>query len=211
MNEKDRKSRKIKDGLYTIFFMFFITVVFISIISFIYVKTRSKIKLNEQLKLKRAILFAGNIEYDNSNENDILDKYSKYVKEIEVENADNYFEIYKDGAKSGYVFLVTGPGLWGKIDTAIGFKQDLKTMTGIEFLKQNETPGLGARITETWFKEQFENKVAPIEKAVGENKEAGIKEFNAITGATSSSKAVMKIINKSAKNVKKRYDLMEEE
>jgi len=211
MNEKDRKSRKIKDGLYTIFFMFFITVVFISIISFIYVKTRSKIKLNEQLKLKRAILFAGNIEYDNSNENDILDKYSKYVKEIEVENADNYFEIYKDGAKSGYVFLVTGPGLWGKIDTAIGFKQDLKTMTGIEFLKQNETPGLGARITETWFKEQFENKVAPIEKAVGENKEAGKKEFNAITGATSSSKAVMKIINKSAKNVKKRYDLMEEE
>src|SRR6056297_273771 len=169
---------KLKDGLYTVFFMFAVTAVFILITSFIYINTRDQIKLNEKLRLQRAVLKAGNIKYEGGNRAEIQRKFEDVILLNE-----NVYQIKNGDKKGRYVFIVTGSGLWGKIRAAIGLKSDLKTMTGIEFLKQNETPGLGARITETWFKEQFENKVAPIAKAVGENKEAGRKEFNAITGA----------------------------
>ena len=43
----------------------------------------------------------------------------------------------------------------GKIDAVIGIKRDFKELTGISFTANNETPGLGARITEKWFCEQF--------------------------------------------------------
>jgi Na+-transporting NADH:ubiquinone oxidoreductase subunit C len=73
-------------------------------------------------------------------------------------------------------------------------EKDLKTLTGIEFIKQNETPGLGGRITESWFKEQFRGKRWPL-TVVPEGDPAGDQEFQAITGATNTTNAVRDILN----------------
>jgi Na+-transporting NADH:ubiquinone oxidoreductase, subunit NqrC len=70
----------------------------------------------------------------------------------------------------------------------------------VDFISQNETPGLGGRIEENWFKEQFKSEklidgritVTAIGQA-DENHENG--KVDAITGATQTSKAVEKIIN----------------
>ena len=72
-------------------------------------------------------------------------------------------------------------------------------MTGIAFYEQNETPGLGAEITQPPFKTQFEGKeLAPEDKPLrfrrpGEN--LGPNEVHAVTGATQTSVRVEKIIN----------------
>ncbi len=72
-------------------------------------------------------------------------------------------------------------------------------------MKQNETPGLGARITEKWFKEQFRGKSAPFTMAAeGTSEKPG--ELDAITGATKTSQAVLRIVNRSAEAVQ---DLIE--
>jgi Na+-transporting NADH:ubiquinone oxidoreductase subunit C len=73
-------------------------------------------------------------------------------------------------------------------------EKDLKTLTGIEFIKQNETPGLGGRITESWFKEQFRGKRWPL-SVVPEGDPAGDQEFQAITGATNTTNGIRDILN----------------
>jgi Na+-transporting NADH:ubiquinone oxidoreductase subunit C len=61
---------------------------------------------------------------------------------------------------------------------------------GLAFTEQNETPGLGGRIEEDWYKEQFKGTTLSGSLSYGE--ETGL---DAITGATSTSNAVLKILN----------------
>ena len=72
-------------------------------------------------------------------------------------------------------------------------------------MDQNETPGLGGRITENWFKKQFQNKPLVFDqkfkkyKLVSEDAKPSDFEIVQITGATFSSKAVVNIIYEKVK------------
>ena len=191
-----KKPSKLKRSLFTIFFMFAITLVFISVLSLIYVLTRDTIRLNESLVVKRAVLYVAGLEVPQTGiQADAL--YQERVREVEDKEGNVlYYEILDspDGELQSYVVPVLGAGLWGEIESVVGVEEDLKTLTGIEFIKQNETPGLGGRITESWFKEQFRGKRWPL-SVVPEGEPAGDQEFQAITGATNTTLAVRSILN----------------
>lgn len=91
--------------------------------------------------------------------------------------------------KLGYAFIAEGNGYQGKIKLMAGIKTDLITLSGIEILESQETPGLGQEITGDDFKKQFVNL-------------KNLDEVEIITGATISSKAVVAIINERIKEVK---------
>ena len=99
------------------------------------------------------------------------------------------------------MFLRSGPGLWGEITAAVGMDRNLERLTGVDFLKQNETPGLGARIAESWFREQFRGKRGPF-TTVAEGLAAGENQFDAITGATNTSNSVKDLLNGTIAQVK---------
>jgi len=191
-----RKANKLRRSLFTIFFMFTVTFVFISVLSLIYVLTRDTIRLNESLVVKRAVLYVAGLEVPQSGiEADTL--YQDRVREVKDSQGNVlYYEILDapEGSVHSYVLPVLGAGLWGEIESVVGVETDLKTLTGIEFIKQNETPGLGGRITESWFKEQFRGKRWPLE-VVPEGEPAGDQEFQAITGATNTTNGVKGILN----------------
>ncbi|WP_319562468.1 FMN-binding protein [Marispirochaeta sp.] len=182
-----------KERVYPILFMVLITVVFISAISGIYLQTASLVEENETIYLKKAVLFSAGISIPETN-SEINRVYSEHVKEYMVDGKPGVFEV--EGGES-YAFRVTGPGLWGEIEALIGFDEDLKTMTGIDFIKQNETPGLGARIEEEWFKIQFRDKTPPFSLVREDKEDTGPDEVNAITGATYTSNYVRDMINDS--------------
>jgi Na+-transporting NADH:ubiquinone oxidoreductase subunit C len=191
-----KKPNKLRRSLFTLFFMFAVTLVFIAVLSLIYVLTQDTIRLNESLVVKRAVLYVAGLEVPQSGvEADAL--YQERVKEVTGEKGEVlYYEIVgpPGGELGSYVVPVLGAGLWGEIESVVGVEKDLKTLTGIEFIKQNETPGLGGRITESWFKEQFRGKRWPL-KVVPEGDPAGDQEFQAITGATNTTNAVRDILN----------------
>lgn len=115
-----------------------------------------------------------------------------------VETVD--FELYKvfDESKNsiGYALPFEGNGFQGKIRLMIGIKSDLKELVGLEILEQVETPGLGTKVTEDPFTNQFEELVAEPQVAwVKGAPPTKPNEIQAITGATISSKSVVKIIN----------------
>ena len=93
--------------------------------------------------------------------------------------------------------------MWGSISGIIALDQDFKTVLGMDFISQNETPGLGGRIEEDWFKEQFRKIVLYEEGEPIRYASAGSEgQVDAITGATSTSNALLNIINESIQEVK---------
>ncbi len=90
------------------------------------------------------------------------------------------------GEAVGYVVMAEGKGYSSTLRTVVGVDRELK-ITGIEIASQQETPGLGTRVTEPWFQEQFKGR-GPGQLEVGRN--ADQQRIEAITGATISSRAV---------------------
>jgi electron transport complex protein RnfG len=100
-----------------------------------------------------------------------------------------YYEAFsREGRKKGYGFIFSGLGMWGEIRYSGGLDLDFR-LTGVKILKQEETPGLGSRIEEPWFQEQFKGLAA------GElefTKHGG--KIDGITGVTTTCEAVVEAI-----------------
>ncbi len=95
------------------------------------------------------------------------------------------YKMTKDGADAGYCVEVGPTGFGGAVDTMIGIDNEGK-VTGISVISaSSETPGLGARCTESEFQAQFVDQVG-TEVAV--TKDGG--SIDALTGATITSRAV---------------------
>jgi Na+-transporting NADH:ubiquinone oxidoreductase subunit C len=183
-----------------VLFTIAVTVVFIAPITFVHLLTRPIVELNEEVYLKRAVLAAAGLEAPSSNA-DAKALFDGRVEAVPLSAAatgpapEPVYRVKDDqGAAAGWVITRTGPGLWGDITAVVGFAADRERLTGIEFMKQSETPGLGARISERWFKEQFRGKRGPF-STVGEGEPTKENEFDAITGATITSGAVKAILN----------------
>jgi len=108
-----------------------------------------------------------------------------------------YYRALAGGKTVGYAFIVRGEGYSSTIETLVGVDPKGK-ITGVRVVSQQETPGLGARITEVkpgeespWFTRQFKGKRF---NQLGLRTEGG--EIDAITGATVSSAAVAESVEK---------------
>lgn len=55
----------------------------------------------------------------------------------------------------GYAFPIAGQGFWDVITGWVALDPELTETLGIVFLRHSETPGLGGRITEAEFRDQF--------------------------------------------------------
>lgn len=124
-----------------------------------------------------------------------------YNETIEV------YVIYAGGTDNdenitGYAFEAEGKGYGGAIEILVTLK-DLETMNGISIIGHMETPGLGAKIVESSFTNQFKNIAV---EDVAMRRDNG--QIDAISGATISSSAVVKAVYETA--VEKIKLLMEE-
>lgn len=105
------------------------------------------------------------------------------------------------GNKIGIAFKVFPRGYGGAIETFVALDVDtlilgIRTATPAEGLK--ETPGLGTKVTEPWFKRQF---IGKREADVLLRKDGG--SLDAITAATISSRAVTNGVRKGIQKYKK--------
>lgn len=103
------------------------------------------------------------------------------------------------GAVIGHVVAVTAKeGYGGDISITMGI--DLTgTITGFEVLSMSETAGLGAKCTNDDFKEEFAKKGVKLNEEDGQVEMN--RDFDQISGATITSKAITKALNASLKFV----------
>ena len=84
----------------------------------------------------------------------------KLVFELKKSPKDQDFPLYVANIESEkyYIIPIRGNGLWNAIYGYISIKEDLNTVKGVVFDHVGETAGLGAEITQDWFKERFINE-----------------------------------------------------
>ena len=97
----------------------------------------------------------------------------------------------------GYAIPAAGPGFQDTIAILYGYIPGKKQVVGMEVLESRETPGLGDKIYKdaVWVAGFSALSVEPEIIAVKKGTKSGPNEIDAITGATISSKAVVRIIN----------------
>ncbi len=131
----------------------------------------------EKMRAMRVVL----PEYDNdpmSCTNVVTEDGRKWV----------FYVARKDGKFAGAAFEASSDqGYSGTIQIMVGVKPD-NTIKGLEIIQHAETPGLGARIAEPSFRDQFNGR--DIEKTTWKVKKDG-GDIDAITGATISPRAVL--------------------
>ena len=151
------------------------------VLGFTHTKTKPKIDENLRLAVERALKAV--IPETYSYEKKVIDRHTTAF--IAKDSTDQLV---------GYGVMIEGSGFQGPIKLMVGFTKDGEKLTGIEVIENVETPGLGNRIVEDWFKEQFKERVIPIKVVKGRSPE-NEHEIQAITGATISSKSVVRIVN----------------
>ena len=97
----------------------------------------------------------------------------------------------------GYAIPAAGPGFQDTIAILYGYIPGKKQVVGMEVLESRETPGLGDKIYKdaVWVAGFSALSVEPEIIAVKKGTKSSPNEIDAITGATISSKAVVRIIN----------------
>lgn len=153
------------------------------------------INKNEEITLKSSVLKALNIPFEEGNVTDIETQFDNNVDRKTADGVTYYLST--DGT---YAFLFEGSGLWGPIRGVLAMKRDVQTIQRITIIHQEETPGLGSRIAEQEYLENFQGKTfSPELDLTGEGKADENNEIDAITGATLSCNAFVKILNEQHK------------
>ncbi len=117
----------------------------------------------------------------------------------EKKNEDKTYNVIKSYAEGlddsgntvGYTFSVTTKGFSTGLNLMVGITND-GTISGVDVLSHEETPGLGANATTDW-KNQFAGKAGTLK--VSKSDSVGNDEIKAITGATITSNAVTNAVN----------------
>jgi Na+-transporting NADH:ubiquinone oxidoreductase subunit C len=188
---------------FNLVFMLICTAIFTGILSGVYVYSRPLIEANERLSEVNAQLNALGVAVPAGMSSTDLEAY--YEQNIDVNNINglDVFQYEADDGSIKYAVPFEGAGLWGDITGIIAMEQDLKTLVGMDFISQNETPGLGGRIEEDWFKEQFRGISLYEDGEYIRFSTAGSEgQVDAITGATATSNAVLDILNESINQAK---------
>ncbi len=201
------KTDLLKERIFTVFFMVAVTFVAITLVGIIDIVTAESVERNRGLFLRQAVADAFGITQHDSVQ-DLLDWYDEYVTEVRDENgAPDHFWVSNEAGEENLVLVYRGSGLWGGITAFVGFEADGKTIRGVNFQDHVETPGLGARIDERWFRGQFVGKSGRFkelrpEPSDKDNITGDNNAFHQVTGATITSTSVRDIMNQSLEKAK---------
>lgn len=128
-----------------------------------------------------------------------VDIGKNHKREPEERNYPLFMYMDESGERvEAYIIPMFGSGLWDWISGYVALGSDLNTIKGVAFDHKQETPGLGARITEEKVKSRFKGKeiyddgeLVSVSMVKGEGN-TGLSEHqvDGLSGATMTAKGV---------------------
>lgn len=192
---------KKKKILYPVVFMVIVTAIYTLALALINEASIDRIKALEKANTEKAILYAFNLPVEGTPEV-ISEQFKTAIHYVPKSDTATDYYVYKaNGDVKGYAFKYSGRGLWGSITGYIALNNDFTEIMGVEFISHSETPGLGGRIDELWFKEQFRNLSIESDDAI-QFKPTMDATLDGITGATLTTTSVRDILNAFVKDIK---------
>lgn len=194
---------------YVVVFTFVVCAAFVVLLAVANQATLSRVKANQSYASHYAVLKALGLAEPGASEDKVEALYSSQVKELpEPKPGIAAYSSTIDGAASIAV-KITSPGLWGPITAILAADPAAERIRGLEMLDQQETPGLGGRIGEAWFTDQFkgekvgaEGKVAVVQGSGKGDPDKENSAVDAVTGASRTSDFVQILVAKALAAVK---------
>ena len=175
-------------------------------------------RANEEAERYRNIFAVLGIEHDSKAPSEELAKiFADNIRQTKRGNLTVYeYAPGADGEVQAVVVGMAGPGMWGRIRGFLALDAEMKTIRGISFYQQEETPGLGGEIAAVCpqggkghadeqkcparFRHQFAGKPVRIGDEIGIRvrpfgRAAALNEVDAISGATTTCRKVGDMVN----------------
>lgn len=179
-----------KGHVYTLAFMLALSIVLTLALAVAYEAFKPRIAAHDRLREQRAVLYVFGLE-DGLTDAQVSDMFDRVIRP-----APEGGYVYAEGdAVKGSAVPFSGAGLWGNISGYAGISAEKNEITGIVFTRQNETPGLGGRIDEPAYRENFRGLPIAPGTVLAYGTQDGYR-LDAITGATQTSNAVLRIVNR---------------
>ena len=194
---------------FPVVYMFVITFFFSSIVIGFTQLTRERVEVNQKVAFERAVLSVLPGLYERGEKVSGLELHKRFAEKVSEPDKDSAgaYVLRESGKIVAYALPIEGRGFWATIKGVIGIEADRKTVTGIAFYQQNETPGLGAEIAKSEFRDQFKGKVLSLgERPLSIKRPETVLDessVHAVTGATQTSTRLEKIINDGVKQWQK--------
>lgn len=178
---------------YPVVYMFVVMFCFTAVLVGLARSAADRVEANRQIMFEKAVLLALGIEVGGLSSSAVHEKFLGTVNPPTPESFGAYT------SDEGYAVPFAGQGFWNTIRGIVGVRHDGRTLTGIAFYEQSETPGLGAEIVKPRFRDQFKGVVlvdgpAPVQLRPG-GAEAEPGAVHAVTGATQTCTRLEKILN----------------
>ncbi|MBZ4658639.1 MAG: FMN-binding protein [Desulfacinum sp.] len=197
-----------KERLFSVLFMFVLALAFTSVVGGVNWVSQERIRLNEETKLQRIVLSVLDLlPAGSAGKQEMQQIFERRIRPLSLGDRTLYVALDQDGTRVlGYAFPISGPGFWGPIYGMIAVDAQVQKILGIAFYRHSETPGLGGRITEAWFRDQFRGKELQVPgpgmrffylKPAGTS--AAPNELDAITGATETSRRLEAFLDRELK------------
>lgn len=195
-----------KDGfVYTVIFTFVGAFAFVFLLSLANSSTIEIVEANRKIEFYGAILRAAGLETEGKDIQKQFQQTFPGMTEEEVASTD-LFQTDVNG-RTVLIRRFSGPGLWGTVSGVLAVDEPVDQIVGIEITSHNETPGLGGRIEEDWFKDQFRNEAIPngeitVRKGTGNvDTDSSNATVDGITGASLTSKSIEVIVNNTLEKI----------
>jgi len=183
---------------YTIIYASVLVIIVAFLLAFVASALKPTQDANVALDKKKQILASLNLR-------ELADVETTYAEVIKEELPDGSMKAVVDGQEK-LILPMKGAGLWGGLWGYISVNKDGNTVFGSFYNHESETAGLGARIAEQWFQDEFKGKViydAQGNAILGVYKKdkapAGLSAdsyVDGVTGATLTSNGVNDMIHK---------------
>lgn len=192
-----------KDSIgYVVVFIFLACTIFVVPLALANEATKPRVVANRLFASHSAALRALGIGYSSPGEAE--EKYSSLVSELP---GGGGWKAELEG-QTWIAVRRTGAGLWGSITMVVAADGKGERLRGIEVLDQQETPGLGGRIDEAWYKDQFRGeRLGPAGISLNPPSAKGDPDHengsvDAVTGASLTSGFVQAIVNKAVADIR---------
>ncbi|MBN1426361.1 FMN-binding protein [Candidatus Fermentibacteria bacterium] len=186
--------------LRSVLFMATVCAVCTAVPAMVRAATSRRVEALERLATYRNVLSILAIPVDHGHPAAVESVFIACVREQVIGGRTFWFGL-EAPAVGVVAFAVRGPGFWGPIHGIVAVSENDHRIVGILFTRHEETPGLGGRIREPWFGEQFHgitldpHRQGPLVRLIRQGSREHAWDVDAITGATETSKKIQSLFD----------------
>jgi len=199
----------VKNNVYTLFYAGVLGTVCSLLLTAAASFTKPYQQANAEAEKNRNILGVLHVPYPaESSSQELVKIYKDNVRQEQKGELKMYRYVPpKDSGNEETVAVgFEGPGLWGPVKGFLALDKDMRTIRGVTFYEQEETPGLGGEIAASWFQEQFVGK-SIVDQAgnpgiiISSSEGQAPNKVDAISGATMTCDKVQAMLNEAIKSI----------